>query len=273
MDTPDKGATGTGDGAERGAGRRGRGGRQGSPSTVRRAAPEGDGSEAESRTLAERLAAAMADSIVSGEFTPGTRLDEHSLARRYAVSRTPVREALRQVAASGLIETRPRRGAVVASVTPAGLEALFGAMAEMEATCARLCAIGMTPLERRRFQALHESMAALVELGEPDAYDAANREFHLALYAGCHNPVLQDIATGLRRRLAPFRRAQFRNPGRLPLSWREHDAVVQAVLSGNAAAAHATMLHHVSLVEDAFGAFAAGVERRPAHRPADAPAG
>ena len=169
-----------------------------------------------------------------------------------------MREALRQLATSGLIDLRPRRGALVASVTQDELETMFVAMAEMEAACARLAAIRMTPLERRRLQSLQETMAALVRSGDPDAYADANQAFHLAIYAGAHNSVVTDFTAGLRRRLAPFRRAQFRTLGRLPRSWEEHDAVVQAILSGDAPGAHAAMLHHVSLVEDAFDEFAGG---------------
>jgi DNA-binding GntR family transcriptional regulator len=210
---------------------------------------------ADNQTHAEKLASLIANLILSGEFVPGLRLEEQQLAQRFGVSRTPVREALRQLAASGLIEVRPRRGSIVAEVTPEELETLFVAMAEMEASCARLAAQRMTPLERRRLQALHDSMAAHVRSGDPEAYADANQSFHLAIYAGAHNPVVADFTAGLRRRLAPFRRAQFRTIGRLPKSYAEHEAVVRAILTGNAAAAHAAMLHHVSLVEDAFDEF------------------
>jgi DNA-binding GntR family transcriptional regulator len=203
-------------------------------------------------TRTERLAEELADAILSGALSPGSRLDEHSLAQNYGVSRTPVREALRQLATSGLIEMRPRKGAIVSQVTVAQLEAMFGAMAEMEATCARLASMSMTPLERRRLQSHHDGMADLVAAGQPEPYAEANHAFHTAIYAGAHNAVLADFTTALRRRLAPFRRAQFRAPGRLARSHAEHDAVVKAILSGDAGAAHAAMLHHVSLVEDAF---------------------
>jgi DNA-binding GntR family transcriptional regulator len=209
------------------------------------------------QTHAEKLASEIADAILSGAYPPGFRLDEQALADRHSVSRTPVREALRQLAASGLIDLRPRRGAVVAAMTPAELETLFGAMAEMEATCARLCALGMRPVERRRLQALHEAMGEQVRHGDPDAFAEANQAFHTMLYTGAHNTVLADFTGHLRRRLAPFRRIQFRTPGRLPRSHAEHATVVSAILSGDAAGAHAAMLHHVSLVEDAFGQFSA----------------
>jgi len=210
-------------------------------------------------TQADRLADAIADSVLSGEFEPGLRLDEGMLAERYGVSRTPVREALRQLASTGLIEVKPRRGATVAKATSAQLEKLFGAMAEIEATCARLSAMSMTPFERRRLQNMHETMAAIVQRDDRDAYATANVGFHTQVYLGAHNDVLADIATGLRRRVAPFRRAQFRTEGRLSRSHAEHAAVVKAILACDAAAAHAAMFHHMSLVEDAFGLFDAAL--------------
>jgi DNA-binding GntR family transcriptional regulator len=209
--------------------------------------------EFEGTTQADRLAEAIVEAVLSGEFQPGLRLDEGMLAERYGVSRTPVREALRQLASTGLIELKPRRGATVATATSAQLEMLFGAMAEIEATCARLATMSMTPIERRRLQSLHESMAAIVPKGDPDAYAATNITFHTQIYLGAHNEILSDFAAGLRRRLAPFRRAQFRTEGRTARSHAEHAAVVKAILVGDAAAAHAAMFHHMSLVEDSFG--------------------
>jgi DNA-binding GntR family transcriptional regulator len=217
----------------------------------------------ESATRADRLAEAIADCVLSGEFQPGFRLDEGMLAERYGVSRTPVREAIRQLASTGLIEVKPRRGATVAKATSAQLETLFGAMAEIEAVSARLAAMSMTPLERRRLQSLHDSMGAIVLREDLEAYAAANVEFHTQIYQGAHNDVLSDFATGLRRRLAPFRRAQFRTEGRTSRSHGEHGAVVKAILACDAAAAHAAMFHHMSLVEDAFGQLGVGSRAVP----------
>jgi len=208
--------------------------------------------EQETSTQAERLADEIADAVLTGAFAPGLRLDEAMLAERYGVSRTPVREALRQLAASGLIDVKPRRGATVANATSAQLETLFAAMAEIEAVCARLAAMSMTPIERRRLQGLHEAMGTVVRRDARDEYAGANITFHTQIYAGAHNEILSDFATGLRRRLAPFRRAQFRTEGRLSRSHAEHGAVVKAILACDAPAAHAAMFHHMSLVEDSF---------------------
>ena len=99
--------------------------------------------------------------------------------------------------------------------------------------------------------------AALAARGDPAAYANANVAFHSAIYAGAHNAPIAEYTMSLRRRVGPFRRAQFQVEGRLTRSNQEHDAVVRAILAGDATAAHAAMLHHVSLVEDAFEAFAA----------------
>ncbi len=96
-------------------------------------------------------------------------------------------------------------------------------------------------------------MAEYVRKNDHSSYAEANVAFHSTIYAGSHNTVIAEIALGLRRRLSPYRRAQFRAPGRLPRSHAEHDIVVKAILRGDAAAAHAAMLHHVSLIEDAVG--------------------
>ena len=200
------------------------------------------------RSLVEQIEAIL----LSGELLPGAKLDERGLAQRFEVSRTPVREALRQLASTGLIELRPNRGAFVAEVTPEQLEEMFVAMAEMEATCARLAAMSMSPLERRSLQRLHERMGGMAENGEVDAFRAANETFHAQIYQGAHNRLLEEATTALRRRVAAYRRAQFRTSGRLPSSQAEHEAVVKAIISGEPARAHAAMLQHVDIVGASF---------------------
>lgn len=203
-------------------------------------------------STADKVAEALAEAIFSGAFEPGSRLDEQFLAQRFAVSRTPVREALRLLATTGLIEIKPRRGAFVTQVSPAELEELFVAMGELEATCARLSALSMAPTERRRLEALHEKMAAIAESGDAEAFADANHSFHTMIYAGAHNVVLADMTAAMRRRLAPFRHAQFYLEGRPARSHAEHSAVVRAIVAGDAGKAHAAMLHHVTLVEASF---------------------
>lgn len=207
-------------------------------------------------TTAERVSEGIADDIVSGVLAPGTRLEEQALADRHGVSRTPIREAIRLLAASGLVEFRPRKGALVTRVTERRLTEMFIAMAEMEATCARFAATNMSARDRAALESHHVGMADLVRRGDPDAYDAANLEFHSRIYAGARNAELAEFTAALRRRLQPFRRAQFRALGRLAKSHAEHEAVVAAILRADAGLAYRRMLDHVALVETAFERYA-----------------
>ena len=111
-------------------------------------------------SLASRLAVALEADIVSGKLRPGTRLDEQALARRFKASRTPVREALRQLESRGMVENRPRQGAQVMQLSLASLIEMFEAMAWLEAACASLAARRHTQADRDAIQAAHEACVA-----------------------------------------------------------------------------------------------------------------
>ena len=204
-------------------------------------------------TRAETLAQHIAEAIVAGRLMPGSPLEEIPLAAAHGVSRTPVREALRRLESSGLVETRPRRGAVVARPEPRRLREMFAVMAELESLCAAGSARAMKPAARRELEALHRRMAAMVRAGEVGAYRAANVAFHQALYAGAQNSYLAELAQDTRRRLAPFRAAQLEAGDRLLRSHEEHGAIVTAILRGDAEAAAQVMREHLALTEAAWG--------------------
>lgn len=204
-------------------------------------------------TRADLLAARLADEIVAGRLRPGEPLEEVPLAHAHGVSRTPVREALRRLEASGLVQTRPRRGAVVARPEPTRLREMFAVMAELEAMCASTCARSMGPAARRELEGLHRRMAAMVREGDVAAYRDANVAFHQALYAGAGNGYLAELAADTRRRLAPFRAAQLEAPERLRQSHEEHGAILVAILRGDAAEAARVMREHLGLTEAAWG--------------------
>ena len=184
-------------------------------------------------TRAEELRLQLADEIVRGALPPGAALDETDIARRFNVSRTPVREALRQLAASGLVDARAHRGAVVARPSLDRLTGMFEAMAELEALCAGLAAERMLPAERHRLEAIHEELRVLSYAGNPDRFHEVNERFHNAIYAGSQNGYIAEMTLATRVRVQPFRRAQFRNLGRLAKSHAEHDRVVVAIMRGD----------------------------------------
>ncbi|HUG61381.1 MAG TPA: GntR family transcriptional regulator [Methylomirabilota bacterium] len=207
------------------------------------------------RTRTEDLRLQLADEIVRGELPPGTALDETGIAVRFGVSRTPVREALRQLAASGLVEIRPHRGAVVAELSLERLHEMFVAMAELEAVCAGLAAVNMSAAERRNLGDIHDLLRDLVRAGDPQRYHEINESFHAAIYFGAHNGYLADLTLSTRVRLQPFRRAQFRTLGRLARSFEEHDVVVQAIHRGDRDGAAQAMRDHIGTVESAFESY------------------
>lgn len=211
------------------------------------------------RTLVEELRHRLADEIIGGLLRPGAALDESELARRFQVSRTPVREAIRLLAASGLVEARPHRGAVVAHPSPERLIGMFEVMAELEALCAGFAAERMTPLERRALEAIHEELRELIHSGDPQRYHEINEAFHGAIYAGAHNDYLAELTLATRVRAQPFRRAQFRNLGRLAHSHAEHDRVMEAILRGERARAAEMMRAHITTVREEYEAYVRSV--------------
>jgi DNA-binding GntR family transcriptional regulator len=211
--------------------------------------------------ISERLRESIEEQIATGELAPGSSLDELTLAAQHGVSRTPVREALIQLAAEGLIELRPRKGAVVTSLEPARLLEMFEVMAELEAMCGRLAARRMSDAERRALVALHEACAGAREQGDPDAYFYGNERFHEALYAGSHNGFLRQQAQALHRRLRPYRRLQLRVRRRLEASYAEHQQVVDAILHGDAEAAAAALRSHVAVQGERFGDLVASLQQ------------
>lgn len=221
---------------------------------------DGDGAveSAERGLLSDRIRNALSDAIAAGELAAGTALDEQLLADRYGASRTPVREALRQLAASGLVEIRPRRGVVVAQLTPQRIADMFEASAEIEALCARLAAYRMTPMERGALMDLHEESAAAVAAGDVDAYDRLNRFFHEALYAGTHNSFLAEQALALRERLAAFRRTQLRQGDRIHRSRDEHGEILTALAEGDGESAGRRMRAHMLRAAAALNRYIAG---------------
>jgi len=210
-------------------------------------------------TRAEELRVQIADDIVQGILPPGMPLDETGLAERFGVSRTPVREALRQLAASGLIETRAHASAVVARPSGERLIGMFEAMAEIEALCAGFAAERMTGAERGTLQSLHETLRTHIQIGDPQRHHEINEEFHGVIYAGAHNAYLAELALSTRVRVQPFRRAQFRNLGRLAKSYLEHDRVVVAILRGERERAVTAMRDHIRAVKEEYETYLASL--------------
>ena len=193
----------------------------------------------------DMIAETLEAEIVEGTLPPGARLDEPSLARRFGVSRTPVRAALQRLSSSGLIELRPRATQVL-KPSPVALFEMFETMAELEASCARLAAERAdTAVLDRLADAVADCQAAITR--DVSAYYDANLEFHRALYAASGNGFLAAQAEALHLRLTPFRRQQLRLPRRTDQSLAEHRAIVAAIAARDGTLAADTAMRHIAI--------------------------
>lgn len=206
------------------------------------------------KTRAEALRESIEELIAVSKLSPGQHLDETSLAEEFGVSRTPIREALIQLASMGIVEMRPRRGAIVAEIGPQQLIEMFEVMAEFEAMCGRLAARRMTPAE-------HAELLAARDANDPDAYFYLNEAFHDHIYAGSHNGFLADQARALHRRLRPYRRLQLRVRDRLKSSFDEHQAVVDAIISGDAEKTVDLLREHIMIQGQRFADLVASLHQ------------
>ncbi|MEG0002604.1 MAG: GntR family transcriptional regulator [Comamonas sp.] len=200
-----------------------------------------------SKTLSQTISEQLAEEIVMHKFRPGERLDEQSIALRFNVSRSPVRDALQHLASTKLVEYLPRRGFSVAEVDSSELRGLFEAAGEVEALCAKLCALRAALSEQKQIEYLHLQAMDAKNRGDENAYAQLNEEFHAQIHAGAHNRTLEEIARTLRQRLAPFRsKVFFVTENRLAHSNDEHAKIVDAIMARDGAAAERAMTEHAA---------------------------
>jgi DNA-binding GntR family transcriptional regulator len=211
-----------------------------------------------------RLKAQIEEEIATGALRPGERLDEASLAARFGVSRTPIREALQQLSIAGLIEHRRHRGAVVSAPDPKQLLEMFELMAEFEAICARLASRRMLVSDEAELKKTLDACRSAAASGDTDAYYYENERFHRAIYIAGGNAFVAEQAIALHRRLAPFRRLQLRVRNRMQTSFAEHEAIVAALLAGDSELAASRAYAHVAVQGERFSDLIASINRAAA---------
>lgn len=207
-------------------------------------------------TLTDKIVSQLTQDIVSKRLAPGEALDELRLAQRFGASRTPIREALRQLSASGLIELRPHRSPLIMATDQAQLRDMFDVMAELEALCAIRSCSRMTVRQRHELDAHHRSMAAAVREGDVEAYRQGNVTFHAILYEGAHSAYLKALAQATRQRLAPHRGVQLEAPARIAQSYAEHDEIVNAILRGDEIKAGEAIRKHLMVTQETLSGMA-----------------
>lgn len=195
---------------------------------------------------------ALENDIVDGRFAPGEKLDPERLAAEFGCSRTPIREALQALEASGLVRVEPKRGTFVTKLGLVELTERFEVMAELEAMCARLAAGRATEDDLARIRQAQAGCEKAAAIGDSDGYYQENTLFHQAIYRAAGNQFLEAEALRLQTMLQPYRRRQLQLRGRMMRSLQEHRSVAEMIEAGQPEAAAAAMSGHVIIQGDRF---------------------
>jgi DNA-binding GntR family transcriptional regulator len=181
------------------------------------------------RQLHEEAVDRLRDLIVRGELAPGIRLNERLLCERLAISRTPLREALKLLAAEGLVELLPNRGAVVAPIDAQRLAETLAVMGALEALAGEAACLQAKPERIEEIRALHERMLAMHARGDLAGYFRYNQAIHLAIVEAAGNAVL---ANTYRQLNANVRRARYManlSRERWDAAVSEHEEILRAL--------------------------------------------
>ncbi len=194
------------------------------------------------RALYQEVAERLRLQIFGRELEPGAWIDELKLCSEMGISRTPLREALKVLAAEGLVTMKVRRGAYVTEMSERDVREAYQLLALLESDAAARVAESAAPAELGELQALHELLER--QVGQRDAFFAANERFHLRLLEIEGNRWRQQIVTDLRRVMKLNRHHSLFKQGRLNESLDEHRALVTAIVRRDAAAAAQLMRRH-----------------------------
>lgn len=210
---------------------------------------------------AQRLRDLLEDAIVDGRYSPGDKLDPEALARDYDCSRTPIREALQQLSASGMVRVLPKRGTFVAQLGVTELVERFEVMAELEGMCARLAARRIMAEELDALHRANDACRECMKAHDADGYYYENGTFHHLIYQASHNAFLTQEASRLHAILKPYRRLQLHARHRIESSFEEHQSIMAALERGDAVAAEVAIQSHVQIQGERFNDLVASMQR------------
>lgn len=180
--------------------------------------------------------------IYSRELEPGSWIDEMKMAEAFGISRTPLREALKVLAAEGLVTMKVRRGAYVTEVSEKDLRDVYHLLSLLESDAAATVAEQATAAQLEQLQRLHQELEAAV--ADADQFFRVNEAFHMQLLALCDNRFLSQVVADLRKVMKLNRHQSLFKRGRIEDSLQEHAAIVLALTQRNPAAARQAMHTH-----------------------------
>jgi len=198
------------------------------------------------RSLHGELVAELRAMIVEGRLEPGDKIAEQALCARFGVSRTPLREALKVLAAEGLVQLLPNRGAVVASLTAKEIDELFPVLGALEALAGELALANATDADIARLRSLHDQMIADYRASEQSAYLGLNRRFHEALFRLAGNDALMDLYGQVLVRIHSVRFITKKSATEWRRAVDDHEEIIAALESRDATRLAAILKVHMT---------------------------
>jgi DNA-binding GntR family transcriptional regulator len=183
--------------------------------------------------------------LVEGRIAPGAKLNERELSERLNVSRTPLREAIKMLAAEGLVELLPNRGAVAVSLTEEDILHTFEVMAGLEAQAGELAAQRITEHELAEIQAMHFEMMAAYTRRDLSTYYTLNARIHSAISAAARNPVLTQVYQQVNARLQALRFRSNQDGEKWKNAMNEHEKMIEALAAHDGGAMRQVLLSHL----------------------------
>jgi DNA-binding GntR family transcriptional regulator len=195
--------------------------------------------------LYEQVAERLRTRIYSHELPQGGWIDEQALALEYGISRTPLREALKVLAAEGLVVLKPRRGCYVTELSEQDIDEVFPVMAMLEGRVAELATRRATGADFSRLAAIHDELEKHAAANNADRFFEANQRFHTGLQEIAGNRYLAQLIDDARKLIKLTRRDSLRLEGRLKQSLQEHREILEALRAKDAAGARQAMHDHL----------------------------
>ena len=180
------------------------------------------------QTLREKILETIRESILKGQLKPGEKVAEPELAERFGISRTPIREAFRQLESEGYLTVIPRKGAVVTALSERAVEEFYAIKSILEGYAAQMAAENMSEKDIEKLEQINQKLQELADEGDVKNFFRVHNEFHEVFIRAAGNEKLLELINQLMMKFNRFRLASLALPGRMEISVKEHEKIIRA---------------------------------------------
>lgn len=184
-------------------------------------------------TLREQIVDFIKDAVVTGHLKPGERVPEQQIAENFGISRTPIREAFRQLESEGFITVTPRKGAVVSPITDKDVREFYEIKSLLEGFAAKTACSKLAPKDIKKLESLNLQMEKCAEKNDVKGFFRLDNQFHDIFLSGCGNEKLCNLVNHLVQQFERFRVTSLSLPGRMEDSVKQHNEIIEAFKEGN----------------------------------------